>query len=443
MPAAEFVAERTRPLRRAARSARRSPSTTSSAPAATRGTAPGSRRLWRACVASGDLYRARLRGPLLRRLRGVLRRRASSSTAAARSTVAAPERVAEENWFFRLSRYRDGRRRRDRVGPAPDRAGGAPQRGARVRPRRPRRLQRVARRATRAGGWGIPVPGDPAQVIYVWFDALGNYVTALGYGGDDGDVLERWWRDARRAGPRDRQGHPAVPRRVLAGVAAVVRGLAAADRIFVHDYLTVDGPKIGKSRGNGADPTALADALHDRRAALVALREVPRVGDTDFRESALAGPRPSSPTGSATSSRPDRGLAAARPVRPGRPPDPSTAAASCCRGWRSPRRRLMSPSTATTSAVRPMPSGASSSAPTGRCPSCGRGSSRGRLPAGDADAGRRLDAILGDLLEVAGILGEEVEPFLPAAATRIAGTLRTLDPASARALFRKPGQPPP
>ena len=56
---------------------------------------------------------------------------------------------------------------------------------------------------------------------------------------------------------------------------------------------------------------------------------------------------------------------------------------------------------------------------------------------------RRLDAILGDLLDVAGILGEEVEPFLPAAATRIAGTLRTLDPASARALFRKPGQPPP
>ena len=59
--------------------------------------------------------------------------------------------------------------------------------------------------------------------------------------------------------------------------------------------------------------------------------------------------------------------------------------------------------------------------------------------AGDADAGRRLDAILGDLLEVAGILGEEIEPFLPAAATRISGTLRTLDPARARALFRKPG----
>ena len=40
----------------------------------------------------------------------------------------------------------------------------------------------VSRPAERAGGWGIPVPGDPAQVIYVWFDALCNYVTALGYG---------------------------------------------------------------------------------------------------------------------------------------------------------------------------------------------------------------------------------------------------------------------
>ena len=50
----------------------------------------------------------------------------------------------------------------------------------------------VSRPAERAGGWGIPVPGDPAQVIYVWFDALCNYVTALGYGSGD---------DARRSLP--------------------------------------------------------------------------------------------------------------------------------------------------------------------------------------------------------------------------------------------------
>ncbi len=62
--------------------------------------------------------------------------------------------------------------------------------------------------------WGIPLPHDPEHVVYVWIDALSNYITALGYGSDDDSKFKRFW-PARRA--PDRQGHPLVPHSLLAG----------------------------------------------------------------------------------------------------------------------------------------------------------------------------------------------------------------------------------
>jgi methionyl-tRNA synthetase len=103
----------------------------------------------------------------------------------------APEPVTEQNWFFRLSRYTGDlldvlQSGRVRVEPATRRnevlafvrAGLAD--------------FSVSRPATRAGGWGIPVPGDPGQIIYVWWDALANYIAALGYGGDEPPYRD-WW----------------------------------------------------------------------------------------------------------------------------------------------------------------------------------------------------------------------------------------------------------
>ena len=102
-----------------------------------------------------------------------------------------PQRVTEENWFFRLSRY---------AGPLREAIASGQ---LRIKPAGRRNevlalidggLQdfSVSRPAMRAGGWGIPVPGDPSQVIYVWFDALCNYVTALGYG-PGGKAYRQWW----------------------------------------------------------------------------------------------------------------------------------------------------------------------------------------------------------------------------------------------------------
>ncbi len=112
--------------------------------------------------------------------------------------------------------------------PAADRAGVPAQRGAGARPRRAGRLQRLARRPARPAG-ASPCPVDPEQVVYVWWDALGNYVTGLGYGTGAG-AYQRLVGGGGRAGARDGQGHRAVPRRLLAGVAALGRPTAAHRR---------------------------------------------------------------------------------------------------------------------------------------------------------------------------------------------------------------------
>ena len=92
---------------------------------------------------------------------------------------ATPEPVAETNWFFRLSRYE--RRILDVLESGRVRIEPAPRRNEVLAfVRAGLRDISVSRPAARAGGWGIGVPGDPDQVIYVWWDALANYVTALG-----------------------------------------------------------------------------------------------------------------------------------------------------------------------------------------------------------------------------------------------------------------------
>ena len=134
------------------------------------------------------------------------------------------------------------------------------------------------------------MPGDPDQVVYVWFDALCNYVTALGYGqgGAHGEAYRRWW-----AGPGNRvhllgkgvlRFHAVYwPAMLLAS------GQQLPTAIFVHDYLTAEGRKISKSgagataRGPGAlEPAALAAEYGADAVRWWLLREVPRVGDADF-----------------------------------------------------------------------------------------------------------------------------------------------------------------
>jgi methionyl-tRNA synthetase len=186
------------------------------------------------------------------------------------------EQVAEQNWFFRLSRYQDQIQElleTDRVRVSP------PARRNEVLAFVKAGLQdiSVSRPATRAEGWGIPVPDDPDQVVYVWWDALTNYVTALG----DGDLYRRWWAES------DRRIHLIGKGIVrfhavywLALLLSAGRPLPTA--IHVHDYLTVDGAKLSKSAGNAVDPVALVDGYGTDALRWWLLRDVAAVGETDF-----------------------------------------------------------------------------------------------------------------------------------------------------------------
>lgn len=244
---------------------------------------PGVERFWRACAESGDLYRAHYAG---RYCVGCEQFYTENELADGRcpdhGTV--PRAVSEENWFFRLSRYAE--RLYELI------EAGTP----RIEPaeRRNEVLAFIAaglsdfsisRSTARARGWGIPVPGDPDQVIYVWWDALGNYLTALGYG-TGADTYARWWTGA------DRRVH-LVGKGVLRFHAVywpamlLSAGEPLPTDIYVHDYLTVGGRKISKSAGVTVDPAEVVRQYGTDAVRWWLLREVPRHGDADFTEERL------------------------------------------------------------------------------------------------------------------------------------------------------------
>ncbi len=149
---------------------------------------PGVERLWRACAEAGDLYRRDYEGLYCQGCEAFVDRSPCPEH------DDAVEHVSERNWFFRLSRYQEAlldliRRGELRIEPA--------QRRNEVLALVESGLCdfSVSRPRARAHGWGIPVPGDPGQVVYVWFDALANYVNSLDYG-TGGAADREWWRSA-------------------------------------------------------------------------------------------------------------------------------------------------------------------------------------------------------------------------------------------------------
>lgn len=243
----------------------------------------GVERLWRRCAASGDLYRKHYEGLYCV---GCEQFYTSAELVDGRCAEhgTEPRAVAEENWFFRLSRYAD--RLHDLISSG----------RLRVEPavRRNEVLAliesglhdfSVSRSQTRARGWGIPVPDDPDQVVYVWWDALGNYVTSLGYGTGD-PAYDQWWRGATRRAHLVGKGvvrfHAVYwPAMLLSA------GLPLPTDIFVHDYLTVAGRKISKSAGTTVDPAGLVAEFGTDAVRWWLLRDVPRVGDADFTRDRL------------------------------------------------------------------------------------------------------------------------------------------------------------
>ncbi len=129
--------------------------------------------------------------------------------------------------------------------------------------------------------WGIPVPGDERHVIYVWLDALVNYVSALG--GPEGDLCKTYWPHAYHMVGKDIiRFHAVIWPAIL-----MAMGLEPPVRVFAHGWWTVEGDKMSKSKGNVVDPFEMERLYGADAFRYFLLREAPFGNDADFSELAF------------------------------------------------------------------------------------------------------------------------------------------------------------
>jgi methionyl-tRNA synthetase len=130
--------------------------------------------------------------------------------------------------------------------------------------------------------WGVPVPGDPAHIMYVWLDALTNYITAVGYPDTTGEFARFWPADLHMVGKDILRFHAVYwPAFLMAG------GIQPHKRVFAHGWWTNEGQKISKSLGNVIDPLALKEKYGLDPVRYFLLREVPFGNDGDFSNRAM------------------------------------------------------------------------------------------------------------------------------------------------------------
>lgn len=184
------------------------------------------------------------------------------------------EKLEEENYFFKLSAYAD------RVLKAIDSG------EFRIVPETKRNEITslikeglddisISRPADKIG-WGIPVPGDSGQVMYVWFEALMNYITVLGYPEHD-DFKKFWPAQVQVIGKDILRFHAAVWPAMLMGL-----GIGLPKTLYVHSFINIDGKKMSKSLGNYVPPDEVIDKYGADAFRYYFLRHIPSYNDGDF-----------------------------------------------------------------------------------------------------------------------------------------------------------------
>ena len=131
--------------------------------------------------------------------------------------------------------------------------------------------------------WGIPVPFDPKHTIYVWIDALSNYITALGYGNDTYHDYDKYWpADVHMVGKEILRFHTIIWPAMLMAL-----DLPLPKKVFGHGWLLLGGGKMSRSKGNVVDPVKLCDRYGVDAVRYFLLREVPFGNDGAFTNEAL------------------------------------------------------------------------------------------------------------------------------------------------------------
>lgn len=131
--------------------------------------------------------------------------------------------------------------------------------------------------------WGIPVTFDPKHVVYVWLDALTNYITALGYGSEDDSLYQKFWpADIHLVGKEIVRFHTIIWPAMLMSL-----NLPLPQKVYGHGWLLLEGGKMSKSKGNVVDPVVLCERYGVDAIRYFLLREVPFGSDGIFTNEAL------------------------------------------------------------------------------------------------------------------------------------------------------------
>lgn len=124
--------------------------------------------------------------------------------------------------------------------------------------------------------WGVPVPGDDKHVMYVWFDALINYISTLGWP-EDIKKFEKFWPGIQVAGKDNLRQQSAIWQAML-----MAAGLPNSKQIFIHGFINIDGQKISKSLGNVVNPIELSEKYGTDAVRYYLLSKIHPFEDSDF-----------------------------------------------------------------------------------------------------------------------------------------------------------------
>ena len=233
--------------------------------------------LWERLIASGDIYLGKYAGWYSVRDEAFY---AESELVEGKAPTGAPvEWVEEPSYFFKLSAWQDRlldfyRRRPDFVLPAT--------RMNEVTSFVKGGLQDLSVSRT-TFAWGIPVPGDSAHVMYVWLDALANYISALGYPDTEGELYRTFWpADFHVVGKDILRFHAVYWPAFLMSA-----GLEPPKQVFAHGWWTVEGQKMSKSLGNVVSPASLIEKYGLDQTRYFLLREIAFGSDGDFSHAAM------------------------------------------------------------------------------------------------------------------------------------------------------------
>lgn len=232
--------------------------------------------IWKLCEENGDIYKKSYKGLYCV---GCESFKVDSDLVEGKCPdhLKEPEEIEEENYFFKLSNYQQYLEEylsQDGV----------------IEPewRRKEALNfvqggledfSISRECSRMD-WGVPVPGDEDQVMYVWFDALTNYISTLGWPADENELFKKFWTEGEvyQVAGKDQVRFQSIMWQAMLKSA----GIKASDKVVYHGFINSGGQKMSKSLGNVISPYELVERYGTEAARYILLRHVHPFDDSDL-----------------------------------------------------------------------------------------------------------------------------------------------------------------